>query len=145
PHADFDFGKDDRARYDGEVAFTDHHVGRVLDAIAQSSFADRTIVIVTSDHGEAFGEHGLILHGFEVWEELARVPLLVYVPGAEPRRIRARRSILDIPATVLDAMGQTRRRVEETEAGDPDFVRGESLLADVFAPPDEEPAERIVL
>lgn len=145
PHADFDFGRDERARYDGEVAFTDHHVGRVLDAIAESPFADRTIVIITSDHGEAFGEHGLIRHGFEVWEELARVPLLVYVPGAEPRRVRARRSIVDIPATVLEAMGQPRPRIEDTEEGDTDFVRGESLLADVFTPPDQEPVERIVL
>jgi choline-sulfatase len=37
--------------------------------------------VVTSDHGEAFGEHGMWRHGFEVWEPLVRVPLLVYVPG----------------------------------------------------------------
>lgn len=145
PHEEFDFGKDERARYDGEVAFVDQQVGRVLDAIAQSPAADRTIVIVTSDHGEAFGEHGLIRHGFEVWEELVRVPLLVYVPGAEPRRVKARRSILDVVPTILDAFGVSPPRVQDAAADDPNFVRGESLLADVLAPPGTEPAERLVL
>lgn len=144
-HEEFDFGKDERARYDGEVAFVDQQVGRVLDAIAKSPSADRTIVIVTSDHGEAFGEHGLIRHGFEVWEELARVPLLVYVPGAEPRRIQARRSIIDVVPTILDAFDVPQPRADEAPEGDPNFVRGESLLPDVLAPPDEPAQERWVL
>lgn len=145
PHEEFDFGRDERARYDGEVAFVDKHVGRVLDAIAAGPAADRTIVIVTSDHGEAFGEHGLIRHGFEVWEELVRVPLIVYVPGAEPRRVRARRSIVDVVPTILDAFGQPIPRADDAAEGDPNFVRGESLLRDVLAPPDEPLQERLVL
>ncbi len=145
PHEEFDFGRDERARYDGEVAFVDKHVGRVLDAIAEGPAADRTIVIITSDHGEAFGEHGLIRHGFEVWEELVRVPLIVYVPGAEPSRVQARRSIVDVVPTILDAFGQPIPRADDVEEGDPNFVRGESLLRDVLAPPDESLQERLVL
>ncbi len=124
-HAEFDFGSSGRARYDGEIAFTDHHVGRVLDAIAASPFADRTIVVVTSDHGEAFGEHGLIRHGFELWEELVRVPLVVYIPGQEPRRIQERRSAIDLVPTFLDIFG-----VPEP-VGD-DFLSGQSMLPEWY-------------
>ncbi|MEP7052626.1 MAG: sulfatase-like hydrolase/transferase, partial [Pseudomonadota bacterium] len=74
PHQGFDFGSSSRQRYDGEVAFVDYHVGRVLDALEKSLVYDHTVVIVTSDHGEAFAEHGMIRHGFELWEELVRVP-----------------------------------------------------------------------
>lgn len=144
PHEGFDFGKDERARYDGEVAFVDQQVGRVLDAIAQGPDADRTIVIVTSDHGEAFGEHGLIRHGFEVWEELVRIPLLVYVPGAEPRRVTARRSLIDVVPTILEAFGQPQPAAAEAAPDDPNFVRGTSLLSDVLGPADAV-EDRIVL
>lgn len=123
PHGEFDFGSNGRARYDGEVAFTDHHVGRVLAAIEKAPFNDRTIVIVTSDHGEAFGEHGLIRHGFELWEELVRVPLLVYVPGQAPRHIAERRSAIDIVPTLLDVFGAP------PPSGD-DALSGQSLLGE---------------
>src|SRR5690606_32439787 len=85
PHEGFDFGSEPRERYDGEVAFVDHHVGRFLDALEKLSLSKNTIVIVTSDHGEAFGEHGMIRHGVEVWDVLSRVPLVVHVPGVPPR------------------------------------------------------------
>src|SRR5690606_37393952 len=92
PHEQFSFGSESRDLYDGEIAFTDHHVGRVLTALQQSPYADNTIIIVASDHGEAFGEHGMLRHGFELWEAIVRVPFLVYVPGQPPRRIHQRRS-----------------------------------------------------
>jgi len=85
-HQGFDFGSSSRQRYDGEVAFVDQHVGRVLDALEKSLVYDRTAIIVTSDHGEAFGEHGMIRHGFELGEELVRVPLIVRVPGVSARQ-----------------------------------------------------------
>jgi choline-sulfatase len=60
------FGSDPRALYDGEIAFTDHHIGRVLHALAASPAAGRTVVVFTGDHGEAFGEHGFSFHGREI-------------------------------------------------------------------------------
>jgi choline-sulfatase len=137
PHDGFDFGARGRERYDGEIAFVDHHFGRVLDALEKKSFASRTIVIVTSDHGEAFGEHALYRHGFELWEELVRVPLVVYVPGAEPRRVSARRSTIDIAPTVLELFGVT-----PPAAGAKDALRGESLLPDVLPPEGHVPRAR---
>jgi arylsulfatase A-like enzyme len=140
PHAGFDFGSGGRARYDGEVAFIDAQIGRILDALAKRPFADRTIVIFTSDHGEAFGEHGMWRHGFELWDELVRVPLVIHVPGIEPRRITTRRSSIDLVPTVLEAVGHPLPAER-----DPDGPRGVSLLPDVMAPPGYEPKERIIL
>jgi arylsulfatase A-like enzyme len=136
-HERFDFGHRGRERYDGEVAFTDHHVGRVLAALEKRPFAARTIVVITSDHGEAFGEHGLYRHGFEVWEELVRIPLVVYVPGAEPRRIDVRRSAIDIAPTLLEIFG-----IEPPRANDKGALRGQSLLSEVLGPPGQTLPQR---
>jgi arylsulfatase A-like enzyme len=137
PHAGFDFGHRGRDRYDGEIAFVDHHFGRVLAALAKRPFASRTIIIVTSDHGEAFGEHDLYRHGFELWEELVRVPLLIHVPGAPPLRIPVRRSTIDIAPTVFEIFGLSLPASDARDA-----LRGVSLLPDVLAPPGYQPTPR---
>ena len=116
------FGKDPRALYDGEIAFTDFHIGRVLRALAASPAADRTVVILTGDHGEAFGEHGFFYHGRHIWDEVVRIPFLIYVPGAEPRTIARRMSTVDIAPTILDLAGLPA----DKEA------RGESLAPEIF-------------
>jgi arylsulfatase len=67
-------------RYDGEIRFADHHLGRLLDAVARRPDGDRALVIITADHGEAFGEGGRYQHTFWLSEELLRVPLLVRYP-----------------------------------------------------------------
>lgn len=127
-HEGFDFGNSSRQRYDGEVAFVDHHVGRVLDALEKSLFYDRTAIIVTSDHGEAFAEHGMIRHGFELWEELVRVPLIVRVPGVNPRHVQARRSAIDLAPTILDLCGVPLPTPSAT-----DFLSGKSLVPDLLS------------
>ena len=91
--------------YNGEVWFTDHHLGRLLDFIAAQPFGKKTAIIVTADHGEAFDEHGMNWHGVDLWDPLVHVPLLIYVPGAKPRRISVKRSQIDLVPTVLDLMG----------------------------------------
>jgi arylsulfatase A-like enzyme len=139
PHDGFDFGSSSRQRYDGEVAFVDHHVGRVLEALEKSLVDDRTAVIVTSDHGEAFGEHGMIRHGFELWEELVRVPLIVRVPGVSARHIQTRRSAIDLVPTILDLCG-----VAPPNPASGDFLSGASLVPDFTGAPDAEPKARAV-
>jgi arylsulfatase A-like enzyme len=138
PHDAFDFGHHGRELYDGELAFVDHHLGRVLDALAKRPFAERTIIIITSDHGEAFGEHGLYRHGFELWEELVRVPLVIYVPGATPRRIGVRRGAIDIVPTILDVFGVAAPADEKPP------LRGVTLLPDALAPPGYTPTPRVI-
>ncbi len=61
-------GKRPRDKYDAEVAFTDYHVGKLLEFIAQQPWAKDTAIIVSSDHGESFGEHKRWRHGFEIYE-----------------------------------------------------------------------------
>ena len=128
-HAGFDFGSDAKSKYLGEVAFVDAQIGRILDAIAQSAFAERTAIVVTSDHGEAFGEHGMYRHGFELWEPLIRVPLIFYVPGIAYRSISVRRSLIDLVPTILDLMG-----VPKPNGQDSDFLSGQSLAPEMFSP-----------
>jgi arylsulfatase A-like enzyme len=121
-HQGFSFGRGPRDLYDGEVAFTDFHIGRVLKALASSPLAERTVIILTGDHGEAFGEHGAFFHGREVWDEIVHVPLLVYVPGAKPHKVARAVSHVDIAPTILDLAGAPE---------DPD-ARGRSLVTELF-------------
>lgn len=137
PHAEYDYGKEERERYDGEVSFVDAQVGRILKVLDETKLAEKTVVIVTSDHGEAFGEHGMIRHGFEVWEELVHVPLLVHVPGSVPKRISARRSLIDVAPTILEAL--------EIKVEDQGQMSGTSLVRDVLTPASAEVEVRPVL
>jgi arylsulfatase A-like enzyme len=99
------YGKTLRDRYDAEVTFTDRYLGKLLDFIATKSWAKRTAIIVTADHGEAFGEHGQYNHGFEVWENLVRVPMFFVIPGVAPRHIDTPRSAIDLAPTILELLG----------------------------------------
>lgn len=101
-----DFGKNNRGRYDSEVHFTDQHIGKLLAFAKTQPWWDRTAIIVSADHGEAFGEHGRHKHAFDVWEVLTRVPLIIRVPGGKPQVIEQRRSHIDVAPTVLDLMRQ---------------------------------------
>jgi choline-sulfatase len=138
PHAEYDFGPKPRDRYDAEVAFVDAQLGRVLAALAKAPFAGRTAVVITSDHGEAFGEHGMIRHGFELWEELVRVPLIIKVPGVPARRVSARRSAIDVVPTLLDLF-----KVPFVARAPNDFLSGQSLLPDLVRNGGADP-ERMV-
>lgn len=139
PHADYlkhadapTFGRSARDQYDHEVAHTDRHIGRLLDHVAKSTFASRTNIIVTSDHGEAFGEHGMMRHGFELWEPLVRVPLVIHVPSLEPTRVTERRSLVDLVPTMLELVGAPIPSGRELAAPESsDFISGVSLVPDV--------------
>ncbi len=110
PHAeapDFRPGAKSWAKplYDGEVWFTDHHLGRLFDFIESQPWGAKTAIVLTADHGEAFDEHGMNWHGVDLWEPLVRVPLIAYVPGMKPHRIAEKRSLIDLAPTLLDVMG----------------------------------------
>jgi arylsulfatase A-like enzyme len=127
------YGKTLRDRYDAEVTFTDRYVGKLVDFIAAQPWGARTAIVVTSDHGEAFGEHNQYAHGFELWENLVRVPMFFLVPGATPRRIDTPRSAIDIAPTVLELFGLP---------SEPSFV-GTSLVPEIYG--GEAPARDVVL
>ena len=131
-----DLGTGMRAAYDGEVWYTDQQsVGAALHRSA--TLGAKTAIVVTSDHGEAFGEHHMIRHGVELWEELVHMPLFLR-PGIPPQRVAVPRSAIDIVPTLLDLF-EAPPVVDG--AGD-DFVSGHSLLEDIVAAPQAEHAAR---
>lgn len=104
-------GKDDLAsllyRYDSEIFFDDAQVGRVLDRLNALGIAGTTAVVLTADHGEHFGEHGLFGH-LGVYEQVLRVPLIIYDPrrSARPERIASVAAHVDTFPTVLRLLGE---------------------------------------
>ncbi len=72
--------------YDRELRFLDDELGRLFDGLAERGLFDRTAIVVTSDHGEAFGDHGLWKHDWFLYDELVRVPLFVKPAGGARRR-----------------------------------------------------------
>src|SRR6185503_17473176 len=94
------------AQYDGEIAAVDAEVGQVLDALDAAGLSGRTLVVLTSDHGESLGEHAYYFdHGEDVFDPALRIPLLVRLPGARGgARSDALASTLDLVPTVLDAL-----------------------------------------
>ncbi len=111
----------ERAAYDGEVWYTDKQIGRLLQHIEAQPWAKETAIILTADHGEAFGEHGHWGHGRELWEPLVHVPFILHIPETAPRRMPVKRSHVDVVPTVLELMNIP---------GDA-TLRGKSLLADL--------------
>ena len=126
------FGKKDRDKYDGEVHFTDQHVGKLLEFVNQQDWGKRTAVIVSADHGEAFGEKRMTRHGFELWEVLVHVPLMIQAPGITPRRIDTPRSAIDLPPTMFEMLGAP---------AEPSF-QGTSLVPELYG---KEPQPRDVI
>jgi choline-sulfatase len=101
-----DFGNKNRDRYDSEVWYVDYHIGKLIDWSKTQPWWAHTIVIISADHGEVFGEHGQYRHAFELWEPLVHVPLIVMGPGVVPKRIDALRSLIDLPPTILEFLGK---------------------------------------
>jgi arylsulfatase A-like enzyme len=91
--------------YDGEIRYTDDELARVLDHLKARGLDRSTLVVVTSDHGEEFLEHGSWEHQKTLYEEVVRVPLLFRGPGIAPRREAGQASLLDVAPTILEWAG----------------------------------------
>jgi arylsulfatase A-like enzyme len=107
PHAPYDRGArhgSDRERYLSEIAVVDAQLMRVRGLLLRR-FRDRGYLFVTSDHGEAFGEHQTFQHTKTLYEELLRVPLLAWGPGVVPRQIDQHVGLIDLGPTLLDLFG----------------------------------------
>ena len=107
PHAEFveQFGQwKPKDRYDGEIAFTDMHVGRLLEYLEQSGLGRNTIVVFLADHGEEFMDHGGMEHGKTLFREIERIPFAIRVPGLDPRRVSQTVRSVDFMPTMLDLL-----------------------------------------
>ncbi|MEZ4399455.1 MAG: sulfatase [Kofleriaceae bacterium] len=101
------FGADDVARYDGEIRYTDMHIGRLVADLKARGLWDKTVIVVTGDHGEGFGEHGVFQHGYHLYAAQTKVPLIVRVPGLPPRVSTTAVGHVDILPTLANLAGGT--------------------------------------
>jgi arylsulfatase A-like enzyme len=130
-HDGHDFGDADVDRYDSEIAAADAGLGAMVRAFRASR--PNGVVVVTADHGEAFGDHGARYHGTTVYEEQVRVPLVISAPGLVAKRhVSQPVQLVDLMPTVLSAYGIPR----------PPRVRGRDLGA-LLAPPEPPAGEGI--
>jgi arylsulfatase A-like enzyme len=109
--------------YDGNLAAVDHEVGLLRKHLEGLGIWDRTVLVITADHGEAIYEHGHIGHTWQVHEDSVRIPLILrFPPGTVPggRRVDSLTSLLDVAPTIADVLGIPKERM-------PTF-RGRSLL-----------------
>jgi Tfp pilus assembly protein PilF len=119
------------APYDGEIAYVDSCIGKLVDGLAQSGRLDRTIVSVIADHGESLGEHGEQEHGLLLYEPVLRVPWIMRLPGHEragttvPEQVRA----IDVLPTLAAAAGVRA----------PARIDGENVLPPIGGKPRSDP------
>ena len=106
--------------YDGEIRYTDRLLGEFLAALDATPEGDPTIVVLLSDHGEQFGEHGLRYHGNSLYDVLLHVPLMIRAPGlvASGARIDQPVGLIDVMPTVLEML----------EIAPPAMIQGRSLV-----------------
>lgn len=110
------------AAYDEEICFVDMQITRLLDTLEESGQLQDAIVILTSDHGEEMFEHGGFEHGHSLYQEILRVPLLIWAPSVRPGRYSERVSLVDILPTLLEGA-----RVSETTPTATSLLDGISL------------------
>jgi arylsulfatase A-like enzyme/Tfp pilus assembly protein PilF len=111
--------------YDGEIAFADAQVGRLVARLKELGVYDRAVVVLAADHGEGLGEHGEKTHGFFVYNSTLHVPLLIRVPGSGAKVVDREASLVDVMPTVLHAL----------QLPVPASVQGRSLLSDITSKP----------
>ena len=95
--------------YDEGLRFADEVIGWMLESLAELGFLDNTVVTVTSDHGEEFGERGSLLHGGTLFDELTRIPLILSGPGIEASRVDRTVSHVDLYPTLVALAEESRR------------------------------------
>src|SRR5436189_295950 len=125
PHAPYNPPGEFRARsrtpYDGEIAYADAQLGRLLESLRARGEIDRTLIVVAGDHGEGLGDHGERTHGMLLYDSTLRVPLIVVAPGRRAARRDDAVSLTDLAPTILRAAGVTV----------PDAMKGRDLLSTV--------------
>jgi arylsulfatase A-like enzyme len=129
-HPEFGFAKDERGRYRSELAYVDRQLGRLLGALREGGWYEDSLIVVFSDHGEAFGEHGQQYHHYQLYPWLIQVPFAMHVPGAEPRRFAGPVQLTDLAPTVFEFLGAAVQR---------EGLDGHALITDPPA------ADRVIL
>lgn len=145
PHAPYEehsvegypsFRTNDKGRYDSEIAYTDRHLGHLIDFLKhrEKGLWDDTILIVTGDHGEEFKEHGKKTHAKTCYQESVHVAFWLKAPGLDPQFVNQNTALVDVVPTVLELIG------EPDKSGDLD---GQSLLVPILSPESVDPLRPI--
>lgn len=92
------------ALYDGEIAWVDSHIALLMAELERRQLLHSTIVVLTSDHGDEFYEHGGKGHQHSLYQELVHVPLIIRAPGLAPRTLETPVELVDVMPTLLDLM-----------------------------------------
>jgi arylsulfatase A-like enzyme len=118
-------------QYDEEILWNDRSIGRLIDGLRDTGRLDDAIVIVTADHGEGFGEHGVWAHNFGLFDEIVRIPLVVWssAPMGGAPRLHVPVSLLDLAPTMLELSGTPRPASFDGESLLP-WLRGERTSVD---------------
>lgn len=117
--------------YDGEIRYTDDGLKALVEALKAHGVWEDTLFVLTSDHGEEFFEHGVLGHGFSLYQEVVHVPLILHGPGVPPGVvIEEPVAVLDLPATVHELAGGEGGR----------FGDGHSFAARLRGAPPQDPA-----
>ncbi|MGH9703964.1 MAG: sulfatase-like hydrolase/transferase [Candidatus Acidiferrales bacterium] len=120
--------------YDGEIAFDDAQLGRVVRYLKEKNLYDRTLIVLAADHGEGLGEHGEKTHGFFIYNSTLHVPLIIKLPAsraAAPRVVKSSVGLVDIAPTILSVTG----------TGVPKEMQGRNLLPLMGGAEDKTPTE----
>jgi arylsulfatase A-like enzyme len=141
PMADEDFAIL-RACYDGALATLDEEIGALVDYLRQRGMLDHTLVIITSDHGENLGEHGLMSHAYSLHDTLIRVPLIIRYPEsfAPGQRVSHQVQLTDLFPTILDVLQidapQVRQELQGVSllAPEPEGMEERLAYAEMLAP-----------
>lgn len=129
------------AAYDGALSFLDSQIGNLLANLERRGILDKTLVIITSDHGEAFGEHGLFQHGHSLYRELVQVPLILRYPAALPQGVRVANPVSqrDLDHTIISVLGEKDANIfpgsslVDWVSHDPPSLDAEPILSEVEA------------
>jgi len=118
--------------YRGEIAYADRELGLFRDELAARGLLDDGLLVVTSDHGEQFGEHGQFGHGLTLFQEELAVPLILFAPGrVEPGVINAPASLLDLAATLAGLVQNASGSATGVDLLGSSIPEGRELIADL--------------
>ena len=103
--------------YDNELSYADKYIGRLLAHVKRLGLWDKTMIIISSDHGEGFGEHGVWLHGYHLYRQQTHVPIIYRIPNMKPRKIYAPMGHIDmLPTTINLIRGKNQKEFLGTSA-----------------------------
>ena len=125
-----------RDLYKASIHDVDSKIGDILKKLTELGLFKNTVIIVTSDHGQEFGEHGeWAAHATQMYEEVTKVPLVMYIPGIDAKEILSPVSLMDITPTILEIVGAKKQDFAKTSHGEqlPLYDSAESMKRIIFS------------